>query len=95
MIPLINLTAREGWQSFNNTYQDCGQVYLKAYADVSLQFGLYLSFLTVSVIIQAATIILFKRQKLSLKRTMEILFITVGLQMFWCFNLIGLFFLAV
>jgi hypothetical protein len=95
MIPIINLTTREGWQSFNQSCQDCGQVYLKAYDAVRLQFGEYLLFFTVSVIIQAATIILYKRQKVSLKRAMEILFVTVGLQLFWCFNMLGMYFLAV
>lgn len=95
MTPIINTTFKEGWQIFNQTCPDCGEVYLNAYSAVKQQLGTYLVFFAIAVVLSAVIFRLYEKGKISEKRFKWFTTIIIGLELFWIFNLLGLYFLGV
>ena len=74
---------------------DCGEVYLKAYDSVKGQLWTYIMFFTITIVIQAILFRLWDRQKVSDKRFKWAMTIITGLELFWIFNLLGIYLLQV
>jgi len=95
MLNISNTTIYSPWQSFNTTCPSYEDVYMKAYKAVGEQFGTYLIFFAVVVVVDWVAIALFNRDKMSLKRFKQIIDITTALKVFWVFTLIGMYFMGI
>lgn len=93
MIP-VNFTPTPGWSSFNQTLNDCGQVYLDAYQAVKNQLGIYIIYLAIAIVIQAVCFRLWEKNKISTRRFQCIMTITILAELMWVFNLIGMYYLG-
>jgi len=91
-----------GWFP-NVTHQTCGEVYLQAYNVIKSQLGLYLVFFAITIVIQAIVVIYYEKRKLQVERIdtqemallMTTLYTTTALQLFWIFNLVGLYYFGI
>lgn len=82
----------------NNLSSGCPvyeKVYLEAYEAIKLQLGKYLIFFAATIIVLAVAYKLYKYEKITLKKFMWIVKLCIALELFWIFNLIGLYFLKV
>ena len=95
MIPLYNFTPTEGWSSFNITCQTYKDVYLNAYKQIGQQLGFYLLLLAIVAVLSAIVFRLWDKGKISEKRFKWSMTIIIGLELFWIFNLVGMFLLMV
>ena len=82
----------ENWTGNCPTYRE---VYLTAYDKIKDQLGIYIIYFTITIALQAVTFRLWQKGIISTKSYEWIQVITLGLNLFWIFNLLGLYFLKI